>query len=338
MTAVRLALTSLAILLLAPAAASAATVTVTGDDGNPVQINTTADTGIRNMDVTASVSVGATEASYYTTQVVGPDGVAASSLSPCRQTRFGPTWDNFADYRGNGRYTVVLNFFSTSACATPFRTHHFLYAINAGTAITPPAGIVMTRLPNEFGLITHKVPVALNPGALSYEVRFARGGVIGPDGAISGPSAEAFLDRTTGLADARFTEPGAYVMVARVKEDDFFTPWSQPINFVVKAPFDLTSTSFPDARGPRYKLRGQLRDRFATGRRVIVRVAKGRKGGKFRRLGRSSKIGRAGKFTLRFRLRKTGVYRLRYVFKGSPLVTAGQVTERIRIRRRIFFR
>ena len=36
-------------------------------------------------------------------------------------------------------------------------------------------------------------------------------------------------------------------------------------------------------------------------------------------------------------LRKTGVYRLRYSYQGSSLVAAGRVTERIRIRRRIFF-
>ena len=337
MSAVRLTLATFAALLLAPAIASAATVTVTGDDGNPVTINSAAPTGIRNVDVVAAIHVPETEARYFTAQVLGPDGVPASSLSSCTPSEFAPTWNNrYADYRGNGVYTVVLRYFSASGCTTASRTQRFLYAINAGTAITPPSGTVLTRAPNSLSTITHKVPVALNPGAVFYEVRYARGGVIGPDGGISGPSAEAYLDRSTGLADARFTEPGAYVMVARVKQDDHFTPWSAPINFTVKAPFDLRTVTFPDSRGPRYKLRGQLRDKYATGR-VVVRVAKGRKGGKFRRLGRSSKIGRNGRFTLRFKLRKTGVYRLRYTYKGSALVTPGQVTERIRIRRRVFF-
>jgi hypothetical protein len=311
-------------------------VTVTGDDGNPVQINTAAPTALRNMDVVAAITVGESEAAYYMSQVVGPDGIAASSSSSCRNTEFGPTWTNYADYRGNGTYAVVVRFFTTSACTTATRTHRFLYAINAGTAITPPAGTVLTRAPNSFSTITHKVPITLNPGASTYEIRYARGGVIGPDGAISGPSAEAFLDRTTGLADARFTEPGPYVMVARVKQDDYYTAWSAPISFTVKAPFDLQTVTFPDSRGPRYKLRVQLRDKYATGR-VVVRVAKGRKGGKFRRLGRSSKIGRNGRFTLRFKLRRTGVYRLRYTYKGSALVTPGKVTQRVRIRRRVFF-
>jgi hypothetical protein len=323
-------------LVLVPASASAASVTITGDDGNPIPINTAAPTAVRNMDVQANITVAASETAYYTTQVIGPDGVAASTASPCRQTRYGPTWTNYADYRGNGNYAVVLRYFATSTCGTVRRTQNFLYAINAGTSIASPTGTVMTRAKNSFATITHKIPVALNPGAFIYEVRYARGGVIGPDGGISGPSTEAFLDRNTGLADGRFTEPGDYVMVARVKEDDHYTPWSAPIFFKVKAPFDLTSVTFPDSRGPKYKLRAQMRDRYATGR-VTVHVAKGRKGGKFRRLGRSSKINRNGRFTLKFRIRKTGVYRLRYTFKGSPLVTKGRVTEQIRIRRRVFF-
>jgi hypothetical protein len=337
MTAVRPTAIVLAALALLPATASAADVTVTGDDGNPVAIDTSAPTAIRNMDVKVDVTVAQSEATYYTSQVVGPDGVSASSVSPCRQTRFGPTWTNYTDYRGNGTYQVVLRSFPNASCATATREQRYLFSINAGTSITPPAGIVLTREPNSFASITHKVPVALNPGALAYEVRYARGGVIGPDGAISGPSAEAFLDRTTGLADARFSEPGSYVMVARVRADDFFTPWSAPISFTVKAPFDLSFVSFPDSRGPSYKLRATMRDAFARGSRVTVYAAKGRKGGKFRKLGRSSKVNSKGRFTLRFKLRRTGVYRLQYRFKGTALVVGGKVTEAIRIRRTIRF-
>ena len=94
---------------------------------------------------------------------------------------------------------------------------------------------------------------------------------------------------------------------------------------------------FPDSRGPSYELRGSLRDAFARGSRVTVYYAKGRKGGKFRRLGRSSKINSKGRFTLRFKLRRTGVHRLQYRFKGSSLVLGGRVTEAIRIRRTIRF-
>jgi len=181
------------------------------------------------------------------------------------------------------------------------------------------------------------VPVALNPGGLAYEVRYARGGVIGPDGGISGPSSDAFVDRNTGTADARFTEPGRYVMVARIKSGDYYTPWSAPISFTVKAPFDLSYVGFPDPDGPKYKLRATLRDNFARGSRVTVYYAKGKKSGKFRKLGRSSKINSNRAFTLRFKLRKPGVYRLQYRFKGSSLVLGGKVTEAIRIKRTIRF-
>ena len=61
--------------------------------------------------------------------------------------------------------------------------------INAGIAVTPPPAKLLTRAPNSLFTNTHQLGVTLNPGAISYEVRYALGGVIGPDGAISGPSA-----------------------------------------------------------------------------------------------------------------------------------------------------
>ena len=70
---------------------------------------------------------------------------------------------------------------------------------------------------------------------------------------------------------------------------------------------------------------------------MTVYYAKGKKGGRFRKLGRSSRINGKKVFTLRFTLRKPGVYRLQYRFKGSSLVVGGKVTEAIRIRRTIRF-
>jgi hypothetical protein len=331
-------LLALALSALAPASAAAApTVTVTGDDGNPVPLNATAATGIRNMDVVADVTVPEAEAHYYTTQVFDQSGTAASSVSPCRVTEFGPNWKNFADYRGNGTYTVLVRYFGTtdSDCNGAAQDRRFQYTINAGIGVTGPPGRLLTRAPNSFSTNAHELGVSLNPGASTYEVRYALGGVTGPDGAISGPSAETFVDRATGLASFRFDKPGRYVIVARAKTDDFFTPWSAPVNVNAIAPFDIERVSFPDGRGPRYKLRGQVRERVARGR-VTISVARGRKGGRFRRLGRA-KINSKGRFTKKFKLRKTGVYRLRYTYKGSDLVAAGRVTEAIRIRRRIFF-
>ena len=50
MKAVRLTAVAFAALALLPATASAATVTVTGDDGNPLAINTDASTAIRQLE------------------------------------------------------------------------------------------------------------------------------------------------------------------------------------------------------------------------------------------------------------------------------------------------
>ena len=337
MTAVRLTAIAFAALALLPATASAATVTVTGDDGNPLAINTSAATPIRQLDVQYVVTLDGSDQSFHKTTVIGPDGAPASSGSSCYPKSAVSNVSRYVEYRGNGAYAVVLHTFTNSACTAGAKEARYLFAINAGTAVTPPNGIVLTRQPNSFSTITHKVPVALNPGGLSYEVKYARGGVLGADGGISGPSSDAFVDRNTGFADARFTEPGRYVMVARIKSGDYYTPWSAPINFQVKAPFDLSYVGFPDSDGPSYKLRATLRDAYARGSRVTVYYAKGKKGGRFRKLGRSSKINSKRAFTLRFKIRKPGIYRLQYRFKGSELVLGGKVTEAIRIRRTIRF-
>ena len=337
MKAVPLTAVALAALALLPATASAATVTVTGDDGNPLAINTSAPTGIRQLDVQYAVTFDGADQAYHKTTVVGPDGAVASSGSSCFPKSAITNISRYVEYRGNGAYAVLVQTFTNSACTAGAKESRFLFSIGAGTAITPPGGVVLTRQPNSFSTITHKVPVALNPGGIAYEVRYARGGVIGPDGAISGPSSDAYVDRSTGTADARFTEPGAYVIVARIKSGDYYSPWSAPISFTVKAPFDLSYVGFPDSHGPTYKLRATLRDAYARGSRVTVYYAKGKKGGRFRKLGRSSKINAKRAFTLRFKLRKPGVYRLQYRFKGSSLVLGGKVTEAIRIRRTIRF-
>ena len=107
------------------------------------------------------------------------------------------------------------------------------------------------------------------------------------------------------------------------------------MNVTAIAPFDLERTSFPDSRGPSYKVRGQVRERAARGK-VTISIARGLKKGRFRRIGKA-KINSKGRFTKRFKVRKTGRYRLRYTYKGSSLVAPGRVTESVRIRRRVFF-
>jgi hypothetical protein len=326
-----------AVCALLPASAFAApTATVTGDDGNPVALNPTGPIGLRNMDVTADVNVPQSDnRPSYVTQAFDQAGTAASTASPCRETEFGPTWKNFVDYHGNGTYTVLVRTFPSTDCTGAPRDTRLQYSVNAGTAVTPPPGRVLTRPANSFLTNNNQLAVALNPGASTYEVRYALGGVAGPDGAISGPSAETFVDTTTGLADFRFDKPGRWLIVARAKSGDFFTAWSAPVSVNAVAPFDLDGVTFPDARGPSYKLRGQIRERVARGK-VTISIARGRKKGKFHRIGRA-KINSKGRFTKRFKVRKTGVYRLRYTYKGSSLVAPGRVTESVRIRRHVFF-
>jgi hypothetical protein len=326
---------TVAIAAVAPAGAEAAVVTVTGDDGNPVTINPAAPPAIRNMDVNAVVTVTSADGPRYRTQVLGPDGVPVSTPSPCLAVSSTTSWTNYTDYRGNGVYRVIVQKFSDSACARLTGTAEHPYTISAGVAIGQPQNWLLAREPNSVSPIQHEFEFAQNPGATIYEVRYARGGAIGPDGAISGPSQEGFVDRTTSRVPLRFDRPGDWVIVSRAKSGDYFTPWSAPVRVRVKGPFDLQSVTFPDRRGPRYSLRGVVRERAAAGRRVTVAIARGRKGGKFRRLGKA-KIRRNGKFALRFTVRRTGRYRLRYRFPGSGLVAKGSVLQRgIRISRRL---
>lgn len=315
----------------APAAAQAATVTITGDSGVPVAISPAAPPTIRNMDVRVMTTIGEGEAERFSVSVLGPDGAPAAIAATCR---IGPTATSYVNYRGNGQYRIVLTRYGDTGCATPTSATTYAYGVAASVAIGQPQNWLYTREPNSFSTISHNLPVNLNPGAISYEVRYARGGEIGPDGAISGPSASGFVDRTTGTTPIRFDRPGDWVVVARAGADGYFTPWSAPVRVRAKAPFDLSRVAFPDARGPRYKLKGYLRDEVSAGRRVIVSLARGRKGGKFKRLGKA-KIRRNGTFKLRFTQRRTGRYRIRYTFRGSGLMARGKITQQIRIRRRL---
>ncbi len=66
---------------------------------------------------------------------------------------------------------------------------------------------------------------------------------------------------------------------------------------------------------------------------MTVAAAKGKKGKKFRTLGKG-KVNSKGVFKVRFRLPR-GTYRLRYSFKGSSTVAKGTVYEVIKITRRL---
>jgi hypothetical protein len=318
--------------LALPAAAPAATVTITGDTGTPVTLAPNAPTALRHMHPDVAVAAAAPE-QRVKFSVAGPVAAAASSTS-CLPSSSRPV-----DYQGNGTYTIAVTTYANATCTGAGTTTNYPVTINAGVALTAPPGAVLTRQPNSFTTNTVQVPVALNPGALTHELRVALNGVIGPDGAISGPSKEVFADTTTGTAAVRLDAPGTYVMVGRATgftgaAGQFFSPWSAPITIRAFAPFDFSSAPrCTDCRGPRYKIRGELREKSARGK-VAIKIARGGKGGKFRSVGKARL--RGGVFSKKLTLRRPGVYRAKYIFKGSATTAPGTVTVKFRITRRFF--
>jgi hypothetical protein len=324
-----------AVALCAPATADAAvSATVTGDDANPVALTAGTPLAIRNMYVQATGHVDAADAKSFIVKVVGPDGVAAATDSPCWDSRYTNDSKRFVDYRGNGTYTLTVNLFTDVNCTTGASVVSYPWTVNASVAISAPAPVMFTRAANSFSTITQQFNFAGNPGASGYEIKFAKGAVLQPDGSLSSPALkDGFLNTTTGkveLIGAR--EPGAYAVVARARYGSYYSPWSPPATFNLIAPFDLSSRSFPDSRGPSYQVRAIVGEPSAGGR-VTVAAAKGKKGKRFRTLGKG-KVNSKGVFKVRFRLSR-GTYRLRYSFKGSSTVAKGTVYEVIKITRRL---
>jgi hypothetical protein len=318
--------------LTLPAGAQAATVTITGDAGAPVTLNAAAPTGIRNMHPDLNVALGGTEKAFDMT-VAGPVSAAAAPRTCSSST---VPWG--VDYQGNGTYTVTVSTYTNVTCTAGKTTVAYQVAITAGVSLGAPPGPVLTRQPNSFVTNTLQVPVAMNPGALTHDLRLALGGVLAPDGSISGPSEEVFADSTTGTAAVRLDAPGTYLMVGRATgytgaAGQFSSPWSPPITIRAFAPFDFAGApTFPDSRGPRYKMRVALREKSASGK-VSIKIGRGTKG-KLHSIGKA-RI-RRGTFTKTFRLHRTGVYRAQFTFKGSATTAPGTVKTKFRVTRRFF--
>ena len=317
-----------------PATASALSVTVTGDDGNPIPLN--GDVTIRTMEAKVSIAPASGEDIRYSATFVGPDGANAAPPVSCVRSRN----TRSMEYRGNGAYTIQVTTYNEpdDSCTLPplDEPSTSKYTVNAGVAVTAPAGRVLMRAPNSSLTQSVVVPVSQNPGATTREVRYAAGGVVGPDGAISGPSTLAFVNRTTGMVPLRPTRPGRYTVVARAKNGQFFSPWSAPVFVDAVAPFDIRSARTLDARGPSYRISATVRERSAAGSRVRLAYAGGTKGGKYRSLG-SVRIDSNGVITKRFTLRRSGTYRLRFVYPGSATVAKGVVVRRLRVDGRLTF-
>jgi hypothetical protein len=317
--------------LAAPASAQAAvSATVTGDDGQPAPLTAGVPGMIRNMNVDVSVAMASGDATSWRAVVTDPTGTPITT-NTCWNSVTPKT--SFAPYRGNGAYTITVTRYSQASCAGAVKgTTVFGYTVAAGVAIGQPGGPLPTRPANDYSSHVHLLDFVPNPGTTLYEIRYAKGGVIGPDGGISGVSNTTYVDTASGKV--RFSPsdgPGTYVMVARAQRGNYYTPWSPPVTIKMVAPFDLQSVSFPDSRGPSYQLRGVVREKAMAGSRVTIAVAKGKKGKKFKTLGKA-KVTSKGVFKLRFKL-KRGTYRLRYSFKGNSVISRGTSYQVIKIRR-----
>lgn len=318
--------------LTAPGVAGAATASVTGDDAQPIALSSTAPTQIRNISPVIIVGTDPSTEARYSIQVTGPDGVTVANIGAYCLSATSYTDPEKVKYLGNGTYTVTIKSGKTT-CNDKVSTYTF--SIQAGTAVAPPSGTLLTRKPNQTDYIGYSVPVAGNPGATDIEVRYAKNAVLQPDGSIQGTPSFASYNSSTGTATATFYEPGTYTFVSRASGyGGGTTAWSTPVVVTVKAPFDFSvKPDFIDSIGPRYKVSGYVRDKTAAGARIVVSMAKGTKGGRFHRLGKV-RIASDGHFTVRFTQRNRGRYRLKYVFKGTKTVTAGGYVQKFSIKRR----
>ena len=111
--------------------------------------------------------------------------------------------------------------------------------------------------------------------------------------------------------------PGQYVVVARAQRGSYSTPWSPPVTVTLVAPFDLSSVSSRTRVARATSSAGIVREKAIAGSRVTVAAAKGKKGKRFRTLGKG-RVNSQGVFKVRFRLSR-GTYRIRYSFSGNSV-------------------
>jgi hypothetical protein len=334
------ALAGAAVVMCAPAAAQGAvTAAVTGDNGVPTQLVAGAPLPITNMDVRGYVHVDEADAVSYQWQVVDATGTGATSLSPCWNTSVAIARDDnrLVTYRGNGTYTLALNLYAAKNCAGAATPKTFQWTTSSAVSLSAPGTPQLIRDPNTATTKTQLLGFSGPPGAISYEIKYAKDATVAADGSLGGLNIQdAYLDRATGqvqIIGAR--DPGTYTAVARAKIGDFATPWSAPVQLQLQQPFDILTGSFTDRRGPSYKMRTTMRDAWLRGSRVTVAIAKGKTGKRFRTVGKP-KVNSKGQFSVRFSVRKLGWYRVRYSFKGNGTVARGTSYAQVRFRRVIF--
>jgi hypothetical protein len=328
---------ALAAASVAPSVASAAvSVTVTGDDGNPIALG--GPINMRNMNPQLGVTAGTTD--RYTLTVVGPTGTKVASSIDCL-LGFN-TSGRSVDYVGNGVYTVTVTTYPSgnTACNTPTGTQTLSFTITASTALGQPTTAVLTRKAGSVIPNTVNLPIDLNPGALSTEAWVARNVTPNPDGSLPGTPVQIFPDSTTKTVPVRLDQgPGLYVVAAHAKSftgsfnPQTFGPWATPATIRAFAPFDTQKFTWTDTRGPSYRFSAVIRATGATGR-VSIGIRRGSKG-RFRSHGKV-RI-RHHRISKRLSLPRTGTYQLRLGYGGNSTVASGSEVRSFRITRRISF-
>jgi hypothetical protein len=315
------------------------TVTVTGDDGNPIGLGATIN--IRNMNPqVAPTAIAAGD--VYSISVAGPNGAAVAVPATCYEAADTPPSPRSVDYVGNGVYTVVLTQYATAdrfCSGAPTQQTPLPFTITASTAVTSPPTPQLTRKPGSFVTNTIPLPIDLNPGALATDAFVALNVAANPDGSLPGTPTPLFPDATTRTVGVRLDKgPGTYVIAARAKgytgsNGQFFSPWATPAAIRAFAPFDLKSFRWTDSRGPSYRFHATIMETSATGK-VNVAIGRGKKG-KYKSYG-TAKI-RKHAFSKRFRL-STGKWRIRFKYKGNSTVAGGFEVRTFQITRHVFFR
>jgi hypothetical protein len=319
--------------VIAPATAGAVTVTVTGDDGNPVALG--GPINIRHMspDVVVTLQNPATE--FYGFTVTGPNGAEVAVRDSCVAT----AGSRSVTYVGNGAYNVNLTRYTSNTCTTPVATTPISFTITASVALGQPTSAVLTRKAGSTIPNTITLPIDLNPGALTHEVFAERNVAVNPDGSLPGAPTALFPDSSTKTVGVRLDKgPGTYLVVARAKgfpgltTPSVFTAWSAPATIHAFAPFDTQRFTWTDTRGPSYRFSATIRATGASGR-VTVGIRRGSKG-KFKSYG-TVKI-RKHRISKRIRLPRTGSYQMRLGYKGNSTVARGSELRSFRITRRLF--
>jgi hypothetical protein len=321
---------------IVPTAAGAVTLTVTGDDGNPIGLGGAIN--IRNMSpMVVPTAVGASD--FYGFSVTGPNGAVVAVPATCYDANDTPP-SRTVDYVGNGVYTVTLTRYTTNTCGTVSGSPQAIpFTITASTAITAPATAQLTRKPGSFVTNTVSLPIDLNPGALSTDAFATVNVAPAADGSPLGTPVQLFPSSTTRTVDVSLNKgPGTYYVTARAKgftgsSGQFFSPWAAPAAIRAFAPFDLKSFKWTDSRGPSYRFHATIMEPSTTGS-VNIAIGRGTKG-KYKSYG-TVKI-RKHQFSKRFSL-KRGKWRIRFKYKGNATVVGGFEVRRFEITRRTFFR